>query len=337
MQRGRGGRDDFYGGFGDLFAGFPGFGGRPQSLISNFFGGRDPFDDPFFTQPFGSMMGPSMMGPSMFGPSIFGSRGSIFEETNNNAGFLEQQAPAPPARSKGPIIKEISSDDDEEDENGGKKTVNEKKENPRKHSRSSKEPYVQDPDEEVEEKKSRSVQHRSEFDRTGAMRPQAQTYSFQSSSVTYGGHSGPYYTASTTRRMGGDGVVMEESKEADSTTGKAAHRVSRGIHDKGHTLMRKLNSDGRVDSLQTLHNLHEDELVGFDETWKGKARQHLPGWNQGYDMLDNSNTSVRTGGRHGDQLQSGWALPSTGQPNTTSGGGNSQSRSNSFGGRGRGR
>jgi len=25
---------------------------------------------------------------------------------------------------------------------------------------------------------------------------------------------------------------MEESKEADSTTGRAAHRVSRGIHDK---------------------------------------------------------------------------------------------------------
>ena len=34
-----------------------------------------------------------------------------------------------------------------------------------------------------------------------------------------------------------------------------------------------------------------DELAGFDETWKGKARQHLPGWSQGYDMLGNSNTS----------------------------------------------
>ena len=33
-----------------------------------------------------------------------------------------------------------------------------------------------------------------------------------------------------------------------------------------------------------------DELAGFDETWKGKARQQLPGWNQGYDMLGNSNT-----------------------------------------------
>ena len=149
MQRGRGGRDDFFGGFGDPFAGFPGFGGRPGSLISSFFGGRDPFDDPFFTQPFGGgMMGPGMMGPSMFGPSTFGSRGSLFGDSSN-AGFLEQQAPSPPNKSKGPIIKEISSDD-EGNENEGNKIADGKKENSRKHSRSSKEPHVQDPDEEVE-------------------------------------------------------------------------------------------------------------------------------------------------------------------------------------------
>ena len=49
---------------------------------------------------------------------------------------------------------------------------------------------------------------RSELNRIGIMRPQAQTYSFQSSTVTYGGTNGPYYTASTTRRMGGDGVSI---------------------------------------------------------------------------------------------------------------------------------
>lgn len=38
------------------------------------------------------------------------------------------------------------------------------------------------------------------------MWPQARTYSFQSSSVTYGGANGAYYTKSTTRRVGGDGV-----------------------------------------------------------------------------------------------------------------------------------
>lgn len=36
--------------------------------------------------------------------------------------------------------------------------------------------------------------------------PQARTYSFQSSSVTYGGVNGAYYTSSTTRRSGSDGV-----------------------------------------------------------------------------------------------------------------------------------
>ena len=36
--------------------------------------------------------------------------------------------------------------------------------------------------------------------------PQTQSYSFQSSTVTYGGHDGNYYTSSTTRRTGSDGV-----------------------------------------------------------------------------------------------------------------------------------
>lgn len=33
-----------------------------------------------------------------------------------------------------------------------------------------------------------------------------------------------------------------------------------------------------------------EELDGFDEAWNGKARQHLPGWNQGYGMLENRNS-----------------------------------------------
>lgn len=36
--------------------------------------------------------------------------------------------------------------------------------------------------------------------------PQAQTYSFQSSTVTYGGAIGACYTSPITRRMGGDEV-----------------------------------------------------------------------------------------------------------------------------------
>nr|XP_010940972.1 myeloid leukemia factor 1 isoform X2 [Elaeis guineensis] len=300
MQRGRGGRDDFFG-FGDPFAGFGGF-GRPGSLMSSFFGGRDPFDDPFFTRPFGSLMG-----PSMFGPSIFDERGSFFGQTSN-AGFLEQ---APPPKPKGPIVEELSSDDEEGDE---EKTDMLNKGNPRKHSSSNKEPYVQDPDEETEEKKSKYRQYRNEFSRPSTSQPQARTYAFQSSTVTYGGPSGAYYTSSTSRRTGGDGVAVEEHKEADTTTGRATHRISRGIHDKGHSLTRKLNSDGRVDTMQTLHNMNEDELAGFDEAWKGNARQHLPGWNPGLNMLDNGNGNWSSR-RQDERSARGWALPSSERPN----------------------
>ncbi|MFS7908884.1 putative myeloid leukemia factor [Helianthus anomalus] len=68
--------------------------------------------------------------------------------------------------------------------------------------------------------------------------PQAHSFTFQSSTVTYG------------RRF-------EEHKESDSTTGQAAHMISRGIHDKGHTLLSHLKSDGQVDTMQTLHNINE--------------------------------------------------------------------------------
>lgn len=331
MRRGGGGRDDFFGDpfgnpFGNSpfgnnpFGNIPFGGGRPGgSLLSNIFGGQDPFDDPFFTQPFGGMMRPGMLGPG-----LFGSNGSPFGGFGGNAGFLEQQrAPLPPEpsqnRSQGPIIRELGSDDEEEEEEGEKGAEEERKDNPRKHSRPSKAPYVQDPDDEVEEKKSRRIQPRSEFNMATASQPQNRSFSFQSSSVTYGGSNGAYYTASTTRRMGGDGVVMEESKEADTATGKAAHRVSRGIRDKGHSLTRKLDSDGRVDSVETLHNLNEDELPVFDEAWRGKAQQHLPGWNRGLEVLgDGSNAGRNTGsGRHFQHQQGQFALPSTEQPHSS--------------------
>lgn len=136
MQRGRGGWDDFFG-FGDHFAGFGGF-GRPGSLMPSFFGGRDPFDDPFFTQPFGNLMG-----GSMFGPSMFSDRGSLFGETGNRV-FLEQASQS--NNSKGPVIEELYDDDDGQEEKSDK----DQKENQRKHSKTCNEPFVQDPDEAVE-------------------------------------------------------------------------------------------------------------------------------------------------------------------------------------------
>ncbi|KAF8412374.1 hypothetical protein HHK36_000338 [Tetracentron sinense] len=322
MQGGRGGRDDFSN-FGDPFAGFGGFGGfgGNRSIVSSVFGGRDPFDDPFFARPFGSsmfgssMFGPSMFGPSMFGSSMFGPSGSPFGGMPAS-GFLEHQAPQS-NQSRGPVIEELNSDEEEEEKDKGTK---DKKDNPRKHSRSSREPYVEDPDDETEEKKSKLMQYRNDYNgsdmlyrsdcnRADRTQPQAHGFSFQSSTVTYGGANGAYYTSSTTKRKGSDGVMMEESKEADTITGQAKHRVSRGIHDKGHSLMRKLNPDGRVDTMQALHNLNEDELAGFEESWTGKARKNLPGYNEGFNVHNNIEASSR--GQNGQPTRGGWALPST--------------------------
>lgn len=92
-------------------------------------------------------------------------------------------------------------------------------------------------------------------------RTESKTQSASYRRVTYGGIEGAYYTATTTRKTGSDGVcshlldvlfiwlnkcvfpdsnsayimkqrVLEESKQADRTTGQATHRISRGIHNK---------------------------------------------------------------------------------------------------------
>lgn len=131
MQGRRGGRDPFSD-FGDPFGGFGGFGsfGPPRSLISNFFGGRDPFEDPFFTRPLGGMFESSPFG---------GPAGFPFPPNMQPSGFLTHQPPEP-SRGRGPIIEELNSDDENEEA----KEV--KKDNPRKHSRSENEPFVEHPD-----------------------------------------------------------------------------------------------------------------------------------------------------------------------------------------------
>lgn len=48
-----------------------------------------------------------------------------------------------------------------------------------------------------------------EFSRASVAQPQARTCTFRSSTVTYGGPNGAYYTSSTTRRTGGDGVSSQ--------------------------------------------------------------------------------------------------------------------------------
>uniref|UniRef100_A0A453G7A4 Uncharacterized protein n=1 Tax=Aegilops tauschii subsp. strangulata TaxID=200361 RepID=A0A453G7A4_AEGTS len=142
----------------------------------------------------------------------------------------------------------------------------------------------------------------------GGGQPHSRSSTYQSSTVTYGGINGAYYTASKTRRSGSDGITIEESKEADTTTKEGTHRISRGIHDKGHSVTRKLKSDGKVDSTQILHNLNEDELPGFEESWKGNAGPHLPGWNQNAGISNGDNSGNR-GANGARQPAQNWELP----------------------------
>ncbi|BAT75912.1 hornerin-like [Vigna umbellata] len=317
-MQGRGGGRDPFSNFGDPFGGFGGFGsfGPPRSLMSSFFGGRDPFDDPFFTQPFGGLFESSSFGSSTGFPFPPGMHPSGFLQHQvpgmqpsgfiqhqfprvHPSGFLDHQAPEP-SRQRGPIIQELDSDDENED------TTEERKENPRKHSRSNDEPSVEHPDDETEGKKSRHLYSGNEYNRviTTGPQPQSQSFYFQSSTVSYGGANGTYYTSSRTRRSGSDGVTFEESKEADSSKREASHLISRGIHGKGHSLSKKLHSDGRVDTMQTLHNINEEELTGFEEEWKKKGQNYMPGWTG----------SIEASGSNGQAEQArrgGWALPSS--------------------------
>ncbi|KAE8802145.1 glycine-rich protein-like [Hordeum vulgare] len=211
MERGRGGRDGPFG-TGDPFAGF----GRLGATMPDLFGeGRDPFDDPFFTQPFGTcfgrpgMFGP-MGGPSLFGPTMLGGFGP-------GDGFLEQ-APARSGDGGGPVITEI-----DEDEDGG-------------DGEASRGAYVQEPDDGNDDgmQQGGKVQLRRDPNRAngGGGQPQSHSFTYRSSTVTYGGINGAYYTASKTRRRGNDVITVEETKETDTTTKEATHRISRGIHDK---------------------------------------------------------------------------------------------------------
>jgi len=219
---------------------------------------------------------------------MFGLHGGINGGVLNAGGF-QQQVPEP-SRPKGPIIEELSSDDEDNadaNENDEKKKANPVK---LKHPRISKEPYVEEPDEVQDYKRPKHVQFGREYAGAGTSYQQPETYMFQSSSVTYGGSNGACYMSSTTRRSGGDGVTVEESKEADTSTGKATHRIARGIGNKGHALTRKLDCDGKVNTMQTLQNLNEDELAGFEESWQRNAGQCLPSWDPRVNILSSART-----------------------------------------------
>ncbi|KMT00086.1 hypothetical protein BVRB_1g019120 [Beta vulgaris subsp. vulgaris] len=201
--------------------------------------GRNLFDDPFFTRPFGHM---------------FPSNGYV----------PDSPLVVPPS---GPMIEELGSDDEIEEE------MEDNAEEDQRSSRPVNEPYVDHPDDETGDSNDKA-KYRTDLNQAGGS--QVQSCKVHSCKVAYGGVDGVYYTSSATRRMGSDGIIVEDCKEADKRTGEATHRISRGLHDKGHSVTRKLNSDGKVDMLQTLHNLNKDELGSFEEAWKDKGGKHLP-------------------------------------------------------------
>lgn len=258
----------------DAFRRFGSFGSH-NGMMSSLFGGKDPFDDPFFSRPFSSI----------FEPSIFDQSTTSREAPKGNGG-------------KGIVIEELNSDGEEEKEKDKGNT---------EHDGSGKEPFVEHLDDSDNDGKILNLNIRNEYDKVKGSKAQAPNFSFQTSRATYGGVDGTYYTNTRSRKTGSDGVVIEERKEADTTTGQATHRISRGIHDKGHSVTRKLSSDGKVDTTQTLHNLNEDELAEFEKAWEGNSQGHLTGWSDGFSAPAKAGSG--TNEQMGVAVKDSWRLP----------------------------
>ncbi|GLJ46554.1 hypothetical protein SUGI_0981070 [Cryptomeria japonica] len=196
--------------------------------------------------------------------------------------FSRNNLPQQQSSRRGLVIEEIP--DDHENAYGTKQ-------------KPSQDPIIEDPDDNDDQEQRTQMQSRwngyqANNNSYGRHAP-SQSFTFQSSSVSYGGPNGMYYTSSTTRRAGPDGVIEEEHREADSTTGNATQRISRGIRDKGHSYTKKRHSDRKIDTMETLHNLNEDEIAQFNEDWERKAEKSLPGWKKSHaGMLDGGKKTI---------------------------------------------
>ncbi|CAK9870487.1 unnamed protein product [Sphagnum jensenii] len=262
MGGGRGG----VGGGGGGGAGFGSQGGM-RSLFDVF--DNDPFfSDPFFTRPFGGSFGSFLGSRGGLGHPFFGLPQPAFEP--RQALYLHNQPDNPQGgeHRRGPIIEELPDD----------------AEHPHEHvqAQSSQEPIIEHPDDDVRPaselpQQSRIIQQQGPLSTSHNNR--TQSFSFQSSSVSYGGPNGVHYSTSATRRMGPNGVIEEEFQEKDSRSGKETKHVSRGVGEKGLSLTRKRTSEGREERLDTLHNLNEEEIPDFERTWEEHEKM-LPRWNK---------------------------------------------------------
>eukprot|EP00897_Mesotaenium_endlicherianum_P004001 jgi/Mesen1/3629/ME000020S03160 len=73
----------------------------------------------------------------------------------------------------------------------------------------------------------------------------ARVWSYSSSSVSYSGFGGqPYYSSSSTRRCGPNGVVEEQHQEHDAVEGRKTMSVLRGLGEKSRSVMRTKRAHG---------------------------------------------------------------------------------------------
>lgn len=292
---------DPFAGFG-LFSGGGSGGGR--SLVEDFFG-PDPFDDPFFRRPFGGLLTPP--GNSLFGSgSLFGSmRGHMgmgmgmgmgmldddpFHRPSNEV-YIDQRPfnPPQPQGRRGPVIEELPDDN----------------EAPAPESKpANTEPIIEQPDDEAipgdVENESRNI---SQQYQSSQVQPNYTSQSFSYHRSTVSGPGGVYYTSSSKRRVGPNGVMEAEHHEKDTSAGIENSGVARAIGDKMHAVCKKRNADGRENTHEMLHNLTEEEAVKFNERWETHAASSLPGSRNRSRMLEGNSS----GSSSGPQLR----LPST--------------------------
>ncbi|KAH7415107.1 hypothetical protein KP509_14G027600 [Ceratopteris richardii] len=277
-------------GFAD-FGSDPFFGGMmgSSSFFDDFFN-RDPFNDPFFNRPMGmGLLGGGglfgRMNPFGMGMSSLFDRSEFF--TRPDGSFLDQQPYQQPAQiaqplsRRGPIIEELTEDTEETD-NG--------------RAQNKEHPIVEHP--EDDEEAGQMLQHRDVPPQARCLQafndryPQRssnmqqsnrsyQNYSFQSSSMSFGGSGGSFYSSSSMRRVGPDGIVQEEHVERDSS-GKESRTSARGLRDQIHAVTKRRNTvSGPETTVETLRNLEPEEVPHFDARWEAQAQRNLQGWNRG--------------------------------------------------------
>jgi hypothetical protein len=176
MQRGREGRDDFYGGF-----------GSHRSMTPSLYGERDPFEDPFFTRPFGSL----------FDSGRFGSSAATSGKDQTSGATRT-------------VKEELTSDDEglNEDTDGNWTYLFAL----RLHCKFSILAWdfvcltFLTAGVDFIETKSKSLIYGNDRSKVEGEHSQASRVGVQSCRVTYGGVDGAYYTSTRTTKAGTDGV-----------------------------------------------------------------------------------------------------------------------------------